>query len=98
VPDFDNTAGYYDAADGWWNYWGGLVDGLFSWESTWPQVDATNDGDVSLDVTVLNGAVAHSKSYLIGELCFLFAYRSGLACNFGSMSSKYVFEISMLNF
>lgn len=67
MPDFDNTDGYYDAADGWWSYWGGLVDGLFSWESTWPQVDATNDGDVSLDVTVLNGAVAHSKSYMIGE-------------------------------
>lgn len=66
MPDFDNTEGYYDAADGWWDYWGGVVDGLFSWESNWPQVGATNDGDVSLDVIVLNGAVAHSKSYMIG--------------------------------
>lgn len=67
MPDFDGTTGYYDAADSWWSYWGGVVDGLFSWESTWPNVGATNDGDVTLDTTVSAGAVAHDKTYMIGK-------------------------------
>ncbi|TVY88433.1 Mutanase [Lachnellula willkommii] len=66
MPDFDGTSGYYDAADSWWSYWGDVVDGLFSWESTWPNVGATNDGDVTLDTTVSAGAVAHGKTYMIG--------------------------------
>jgi hypothetical protein len=66
VPDFDDTEGYYQAAGGWWNYWGGVVDGLFSWESTWPKVNARNDGDVSLDNTVKGGASARGKTYMAG--------------------------------
>ncbi|TVY25040.1 Mutanase [Lachnellula hyalina] len=66
MPDFDGTSGYYDAADSWWSYWGSVVDGLFSWESTWPNVGATNDGDLTLDTTVQAGAVAHGKTYMIG--------------------------------
>ncbi|KAH8898047.1 hypothetical protein GQ53DRAFT_837064 [Thozetella sp. PMI_491] len=66
VPDFDDTAGYYDAADGWWAYWGNVVDGLFSWESTWPAPGATNGGDTSLDEKVMAGAKAHNKFYMMG--------------------------------
>ena len=36
VPDFDGTLGYYEADPGWWEYWGPIVDGLFSWDSVWP--------------------------------------------------------------
>ncbi|KAM0516986.1 hypothetical protein ACHAPE_005098 [Trichoderma viride] len=66
IPDFDDTQGYYDAATGWWDYWGGVVDGLFSWESTWPLPGATNDGDISRDQIVINGTKAHNKSYMMG--------------------------------
>lgn len=66
IPDFDDTQGYYQADPGWWDYWGGVVDGLFSWESTWPKVGAKNDGDVSLDNTVKGGASARGKSYMAG--------------------------------
>ncbi|KAM0470410.1 hypothetical protein ACHAPX_009940 [Trichoderma viride] len=66
IPDFDDTQGYYDAATGWWDYWGDVVDGLFSWESTWPLPGATNDGDISRDQIVINGAKAHNKSYMMG--------------------------------
>lgn len=52
---------------GGWTYWGGLSYGCFSWESTWPVIDASNDGDVTLDKPVINGAVAKIKSYIIGE-------------------------------
>ena len=85
---FDETSGYYDAADGvgipttlvpsvpeltstqWWSYWGGLVDGLFSWEAAWPDVgdgSSSDCGSLSPDVPVINGASDHSKSYMVGE-------------------------------
>lgn len=69
VPDFDETQGYYDAADGWWAYWGEVVDGLFSWEAAWPSFGGFGGkfpGDISPDVTVMNGARAHNKAYMIG--------------------------------
>lgn len=65
VPDFDSTAGYYAADPGWWAYWGGIVDGVFSWESAWPQVGATNAGDVSLDNAVIAGTSSHGKTYMM---------------------------------
>jgi hypothetical protein len=69
MPDFDETDGYYAAADGWWSYWGSVVDGIFSWESAWPQTGSSGEhyaGDVSVDVPVLAGAHSHSKQYMIG--------------------------------
>ena len=69
VPDFDQTTGYYDAADGWWNYWGSIVDGLFSWESNWPETGNTNGGDTSRDEKVMAGAKKRNKSYMMGEYC-----------------------------
>ncbi|KAK0638185.1 Glucan endo-1 [Lasiodiplodia hormozganensis] len=66
VPDFDQTQGYYDAAPGWWSYWGEVVDGLFSWESSWPKVGDRNTADMNLDKTVANGARDRKKAYMIG--------------------------------
>lgn len=69
VPDFDNTTGYYDAAPEWWKYWGDVVDGVFSWEAAWPKragVGGAFPGDIGLDKTVLAGAQAHGKSYMMG--------------------------------
>lgn len=71
VPDLDNTQGYYTADPGWWQYWGDVVDGLFSWEAAWPSIgggDGRGPGDVSLDQVVANGAASHLKSYMIGGL------------------------------
>ncbi|CAM1506137.1 Fc.00g057780.m01.CDS01 [Cosmosporella sp. VM-42] len=65
VPDFDSTQGYYTADPGWWSYWGGVVDGVFSWESAWPNVGNTNAGDISLDQTVVAGTKSHGKSYMM---------------------------------
>ncbi|TAQ88748.1 hypothetical protein B7494_g2922 [Chlorociboria aeruginascens] len=66
VPDFDDTDGYYTSDPDWWSYWGGLLQGTFSWEAAWPQVgiSATTD-DISLDQVAINGAVAHGKTYMI---------------------------------
>lgn len=68
IPDFDDTDGYYQAASGWWSYWGDVVDGLFSWEAAWPpsgSLSGTYPGDVSPDLPVIKGTVAHDKGYMI---------------------------------
>lgn len=74
VPDFDQTQGYYDAHPGWWGYWGDVVDGLFSWESTWPKTGSRNTNDCSLDKTVAGGARQRKKSYMIGTAIYFFLY------------------------
>lgn len=69
VPDFDRTQGYYDAASGWWDYWGGVVDGLFSWEAAWPEragYGGAYPGDVGPDAPVAAGAEARGKDYMVG--------------------------------
>lgn len=71
VPDFDQTDGYYSATTGWWSKYGDLVDGLFSWESLWPQdpkvgIGAAFAGDTSLDEIVISGSAAHNKTYMVG--------------------------------
>ncbi|KAH8193612.1 hypothetical protein TruAng_012222 [Truncatella angustata] len=68
IPDFDETAGYYESAAGWWEYWGDVVEGIFSWEAAWPSRSGFGGlypGDVSPDVPVLAGATKHGKGYMI---------------------------------
>lgn len=69
-PDFDGTAGYYNNDPAWWDYWGDVVEGLFSWESSWPSIDGGLGGqflgDVSPDEKVIAGTAAHGKQYMIG--------------------------------
>lgn len=75
VPDFDDKKGYYEAAPEWWDFWGGLVDGLFSWEAAWPPANTglggAFPGDISLDLAVQAGALARGKTYMIGRLSML---------------------------
>lgn len=69
MPDFDGTAGYYDGADAWWDYWGGVVDGLFSWEAAWPEragLGGAFPGDTGPDEVVSKAAEARGKDYMIG--------------------------------
>lgn len=66
IPDFDGTLGYYQQDPGWWEYWGDVVDGLFSWECTWPVIGATNAGDMTNDTLLVNGTETHGKEYMVG--------------------------------
>jgi hypothetical protein len=69
-PDFDETLGYYQNDEGWWNYWGDVCDGIFSWESAWPEragFGGEYPGDVSVDVSVIKGAQKHGKAYMMGK-------------------------------
>jgi len=78
VPDFDETSGYYggqSSYSGWYYYWGPVVDGLFSWESAWPERGNPNPGtlggaypgDIGPDLTVQTGAIQNGKGYMMGE-------------------------------
>lgn len=80
VPDFDGTQDYYQNSADWWAYWGSVVDGLFSWESAWPNVGASNVGDVSLDNTVIAGTSARGKTYMmaVSALQYKNAYGTNL--------------------
>lgn len=82
IPDFDETAGYYGGEEsypGWYYYWGGVVDGLFSWESAWPKrgnpspgtVGGLYPGDTSPDNTVQTGTIQYNKGYMMGNLSSL---------------------------
>ncbi len=66
ILDFDETSGSYEGAVGWYQYWGDLVEGLFSWESAWLVVDSTDEGDMSKDVTFMAAATTHGKGYMVG--------------------------------
>ncbi|PYI11000.1 hypothetical protein BO78DRAFT_304565 [Aspergillus sclerotiicarbonarius CBS 121057] len=69
MPDFDETDGYYKAADAWWDYWGDVVDGIFSWETAWPArkgYGGLTAGDVSVDMLPMAGAHNRSKPYMMG--------------------------------
>ncbi|KAF9877167.1 hypothetical protein CkaCkLH20_05433 [Colletotrichum karsti] len=68
IPDFEKTEGYYQSDPGWWEYWGDMVDGVFSWESAWPERDGYGSayvGDISVDKLVAVGAHNHSKLYMV---------------------------------
>lgn len=64
VPDFDDTAGYNTSDPGWWGYWGDLVQGVFSWETTWPKVGIETYSD-DIDQIVIDGTYKHVKSYMV---------------------------------
>ena len=66
IPDFDDTDGYNTSDPGWWSYWGDVVDGTFSWETAWPAEGVTDaDGDVNEDQVIVNGSIAHGKTYMM---------------------------------
>jgi glucan endo-1,3-alpha-glucosidase len=67
VPNLDRTEGYYASTSQWWDYWGSVIDGVFSWETAWPGAGSSGEGDVSQDSVILKGTKAHSKSYMIRE-------------------------------
>lgn len=66
VPDFDGTDGYYLSDPGWREYWEDVVDGIFSWESTWPMRGKSDTSAFKDDSWVREGVFSHDKSYMLG--------------------------------
>ncbi|KAL0253195.1 hypothetical protein SLS55_010167 [Diplodia seriata] len=67
VPDFDGSKGYYLSDPGWWEYWGDVVDGIFSWESTWPLRGHTDTSSWKNESYVREGAFSNEKAYMMGK-------------------------------
>ncbi|KAF7336343.1 Glucan endo-alpha-glucosidase agn1 [Mycena venus] len=70
VPDFDGSEGYMQGADGWWWYWGDVVDGVFTWETAWPVrpgeiVGSASQGSIETDLVILKSARSRGKLYNI---------------------------------
>ncbi|EGU84126.1 hypothetical protein FOXB_05373 [Fusarium oxysporum f. sp. conglutinans Fo5176] len=56
VPGIDDTPGLWESYPAWWDYWGDLIDGAGVWESAWPEVHGTNEGDLSRDIKALGSS------------------------------------------
>lgn len=67
VPDFAGMMGSDDSAPEWWDEWGDIADGLFSWETAWPVQNQTNTLSIAADNDHLTSATKNDKSYMIGK-------------------------------
>jgi hypothetical protein len=70
VPGIDDTPGFWESHPAWWQYWGDIIDGASVWESAWPQVHGTNEGDLSKDVEVMGPLQKKSKVFMMRMLHF----------------------------
>jgi hypothetical protein len=63
-------------------YWNNSVDGLFSWDSCWPNRSDTDAGSIERDQVVIDGAAKNHKTYMVGMFFFppLVFYRIQLTC------------------
>lgn len=68
MPGIDDTPGFWESHPAWWDYWGDLIDGASAWESAWPEVHGTNEGDMSRDIKVMGPLQKKGKGYMIRML------------------------------
>ncbi|RMJ16036.1 hypothetical protein CDV36_004309 [Fusarium kuroshium] len=69
IPNLDAIPGYWEFHPGFWEHWGQVVDGLFSWESAWPLREGKGGafpGDIGPDMPLINGMKEYKKKYMIG--------------------------------
>ncbi|KAM0540864.1 hypothetical protein ACHAPJ_013476 [Fusarium lateritium] len=69
MPGIDDTPGFWESHIAWWDYWGDLIDGASAWESAWPEVHGTNEGDMSKDIKVMGPLQKKGKGYMILQKC-----------------------------
>lgn len=65
VPGIDDTPGFWDSHPAWWEYWGDLIDGASVWESAWPEVHGTIEGDLSRDIKVMGPLQENGKTFMM---------------------------------
>jgi len=65
VPAFDQVTPYYSDPDTFWSTWSGGLDGVMSWERSWPERVSTHENISSgLDFYILERAQAAGKDYM----------------------------------
>lgn len=77
MPGIDDTPGFWESHPGWWEYWEDIIDGASVWESAWPEVGGTNEGDMSRDIKVMKPLKEKGYGYMIGKyLCKWYFHHS----------------------
>ncbi|KAI1146646.1 glycoside hydrolase [Nemania diffusa] len=68
VPNLEADPNYYSQPAAFFQTWGDVVDGVFSWETNWPDVSDAPGVNVSsaLDAAVKTAADAAGKTYIMG--------------------------------
>ncbi|KAL1624390.1 hypothetical protein SLS56_007794 [Neofusicoccum ribis] len=66
VPDFAGLLGSSNDTADWWDDWGDIVDGLFSWESVWPLRGQANTLSIADDDDYRASTSKADKSYMVG--------------------------------
>lgn len=69
IPNPEADGNYYSQPSTFFQNWGGVVDGVFSWETNWPDVSDTPGTNVSSarDEAVKTAADAAGKTYVMGR-------------------------------
>lgn len=83
IPNLDGIPGYWEFHPGFWEHWGPVVDGLFSWESAWPERNGKGGafaGDIEPDVPLMDGLKEKNKKYMIplSPLQYKDAYKTNI--------------------
>ncbi|OJD38735.1 glycoside hydrolase family 71 [Diplodia corticola] len=66
VPDFAGMIGEGNQTAAWWDEWDGVIDGLFDWESAWPERGLSNTQSIAADVVQVDSTASQNKTYMIG--------------------------------
>ncbi|KAI1751916.1 glycoside hydrolase family 71 protein [Xylaria castorea] len=68
APNLESDSNYYSQPATFFQNWGSVVDGVFSWETNWPDVSDTPGGKVSSarDAAVKQAADSAGKTYIMG--------------------------------
>ncbi|GME60266.1 glucan endo-alpha-glucosidase agn1 [Neofusicoccum parvum] len=65
VPDFADIMAL-QGTDGWWDKWGGLIAGLFSWEAAWPQRGQASTPEIAAADEKPAWTREKNKAYMMG--------------------------------
>ncbi|KAI0444869.1 glycoside hydrolase [Xylaria telfairii] len=68
IPNPEADGNYYNNPTAFFQNWGGVVDGVFSWETSWPDLSNSPGSTVSSsrDAAVKQAADAAGKTYVMG--------------------------------
>ncbi|KAI0536786.1 glycoside hydrolase [Xylaria digitata] len=68
IPNLEADGTYYSEPQTFFQNWGDVIDGVFSWETNWPDVSDSPGGNVSSarDQAVKTAADAVRKTYIMG--------------------------------
>lgn len=68
LPNLEGDADYYSNPTAFFQKWGDAIDGVFTWETAWPEASDTPVNVTSeKDAAIKGAADGAGKSYMMGE-------------------------------